>query len=355
MTGLKRFSTLSAVRRPTLDDVAERAGVSRTLVSLTLRGLAGAGDDTRQEIFAAAAELGYVPHAAARVLASQSSRAIGVLLRDLHNAFFADVVDGLHASMRETGYHVLMAFGDELQLERSVLDTFRSYQMDGAVLIGPEVRERDIDAFGESTPTVVVGRPMRSRSVDVIVSDDRKGAALAVDHLYELGHRDIAHLDGGNAPGGATARRAGYVDAMRRHGLERHIRTAGGGFTHANGADGVDELLRRRRPPTAIFAVNDLVALGAMHRLAERGISTPGDVSIVGYDNSSLAAQRRVGLTSIDQPRLEIGMLAASLLHERFAGRQHSSRHVLAPKLVERETTAPLADGDRKADRGHRR
>ena len=349
MKSPKRFSTVTAVRRPTLDDVAERANVSRTLVSMTLRGLPGAGDETRRTIFDAANTLGYVPHAAARVLASQSSRAIGVLLRDLHNAFFADVVDGLHASMRDTGFHVLMAFGAEPELERSVLHTFRSSCMDGAVLIGPEVREREVEAFGVSTPTVVVGRPVRSKAVDVIVSDDRKGAALAVEHLLELGHRDIAHLDGGTAPGGATARRAGYVEAMRRHGLERNVRIAGGGFTHAHGADGVDELLRHRRPPTAIFAVNDVVALGAMQRLAELGLSTPGDVSIVGYDNSSLAAQRRVGLTSIDQPRFEIGMLAASLLHERFEGRQRSSRHLLAPKLVERETTAPLGDRDRRA------
>ncbi len=348
MRSLKRFSTLVTVRRPTLDDVAERAGFSRTLVSMTLRGLPGAGEETRQAILAAAESLGYVPHAAARNLASQSSRAIGVLLRDLHNAFFADVVDGLHASMRETGYHVLMASGDELQLERSVLETFRSYRMDGAVLIGPEVREREIDAFGQSIPTVVVGRPVRTKSVDVIVSDDRKGAALAVEHLVELGHRDIAHLDGGTVPGGATARRAGYVDAMRRHGLDRHVRIAGGGFTYAHGADGVDELLRKRRPPTAIFAANDLVALGAIQRLAELDLSTPGDVSIVGYDNSSIAAQRRVGLTSIDQPRFEIGTLAAALLRERFDGRHESARHLLAPKLVERETTAPLDLPDRR-------
>ena len=170
-----------------------------------------------------------------------------------------------------------------------------------------------------------------------MVGDDRKGAALAVEHLYELGHRDIAHLDGGTVPGGATAVRAGYVEAMRKRGLERHVRTAGGGFTHAHGADGVDELLRKRRPPTAIFAVNDLVALGAMQRLAELELSTPGDVSIVGYDNSSIAAQRRVGLTSIDQPRFEIGTLATALLHERLVGRQQSSRRLVAPKLVERE------------------
>ncbi len=340
MNLLKRFSTVGGVRRPTLDDVADRAGVSRTLVSLTLRGLPGAGDDTRRAIHTAASELGYVPDAAARILASQSSRAIGVLLRDLHNAFFADVVDGLHSSVRESGFQVMMAFADQLRLERSVLDTFRSYRMDGVVLIGPEVCAREIDEFGQAIPTVVVGRPARSKSVDVIVSDDRKGAMLAVQHLYDLGHRDIAHLDGSSVAGGGNTRRRGYVDAMRRLGLERHVRIAGGGFTLAHGVGGVDELLRKR-PPTAIFAVNDLVALGAMERLAEVGLKTPDDVSIAGYDNSSLAAQRLVGLTSIDQPRLQIGELAATLLHERFDGRTTASRHLLAPKLVERESTVP--------------
>ena len=329
------------MHRPTLDDVADRAGVSRTLVSLTLRGLAGAGEETKRAIHEAAIELGYVPDAAARNLASKSSRAVGVLLNDMHNAFFADVVDGLHARMLESGFHILMGVGAGLSLERSVLGTFRSYRMGGAVLMGPEVREREIETFGRAVPTVVVGRSVRTDAVDVIVGDDRKGAMLAVQHLYDLGHRDIAHLDGGNIPGGSNARRRGYVDAMRRVGLEHHVRIAGGGFTLRHAAAGIEELFRTR-PPTAVFAVNDLVALGAMERLSELGLSTPDEVSIVGYDNTSLAAHRRVGLTSIDQPRFQIGELAASLLQERFAGRSDASRHVLAPKLVERDSTAPL-------------
>jgi len=342
-----------AVRRPTLDDVAERAGVSRTLVSLTLRGKAGAGDATGRSIRQAAAELGYVPHAAASNLASRSSRAIGVLVRDLHNAFFADIVDGFHAPMNESGFHILMGLGDRLTLERSVLETFRSYRMAGAVLIGPGVPERELDALGRAVPTVVIARRVRTRTIDMIVSDDRKGARLAVEHLHELGHRDIAHLDGGGLPVAAAARRAGYVETMRRLGLQRHIRIAGGGFTLAHGADGVDDLLRGR-PPSAIFAVNDVVAMGAIERLAELGLSTPDDVSIVGYDNSSLAAQRRVGLTSVDQPRLQIGELAAMLLQERVAGRTTPSRHVLAPKLVERESSAARRRPDRRGAGGRR-
>jgi DNA-binding LacI/PurR family transcriptional regulator len=270
-----------------------------------------------------------------------------VLLNNMHNPFFADVVGGLQARMLEAGFHILMGVGEGLRLERSVLDTFRSYRMEGAVLIGPEVREREIDAFGRAASTVVIGRQVRSDAVDVIVGDDRKGAMLAVQHLYDLGHRDIAHLDGANIPGGGNARRRGYVDAMRRLGLERHVRIAGGGFTLRHAADGIDDLVRKR-PPTAVFAVNDLVALGAMERLSELGLSTPGDVSIVGYDNASFAAQRRVGLTSIDQPRVEMGELAASLLQERFAGRTDASRHVLAPKLVERDSTASRTSSSKR-------
>jgi len=259
------------MRRPTLDDIAARVGVSRGLVSLTLRDLPGAGEETRAAIRRAADDLGYVPNAAARNLASNSSTAVGVLLNDLHNAFFADVIDGLRVPLTESGLHVLMGLGVGLTEERAVLDHFRGYGMRGAVLIGPEVREREIDTFGHSLPTVVVGRTVRSRAVDVVVNDDRKGAMLAVHHLYGLGHRDIAHLDGANVPGGGNARRRGYVDAMRALGLDDRIRIAGGGFTLAHAADGVDQLLKQR-VPTAIFAANDVVALGALERLAEHGL-----------------------------------------------------------------------------------
>ncbi|MEP7202013.1 MAG: LacI family DNA-binding transcriptional regulator [Ilumatobacteraceae bacterium] len=342
------------MRRPTLDDVASRVGVSRTLVSLTLRGLAGASDETRDQIIRAAGELGYVPDAAARNLASQSSRAVGVMMRDLHNAFFADVLDGFDRPMRDAGFHMLIGLADQVALERSMLDTFRSYRMAGALLIGPGLRERDIEEFGTSVPTVVVARRLRITAVDMIVGDDRKGARLAVQHLYELGHRDIAHLDGGSLPAAASARRTGYVDAMKRFGLDRFIRMAGGGFTLADGADGVDELLRKRRP-TAIFAANDLVAMGAMERLSVLGLSTPGDVSVIGYDNSTLSAQRRVGLTSIAQPLVQIGELAATMLQERHAGRTTASRHVMTPKLVERESTASPRKHSKDARRGSAR
>ena len=325
--------------RPTLDDIAEHAGVSRALVSMTLRGLPGAGDETRRTILGVAERLGYVPNAAARNLASRSSKAIGVLLGELHNPFFADVVDGLTAPFEEAGFHVLMGTGlHRPRAERSMLETFRGYGMEGVVLIGPELDEHSIQRFAMHVPTVVIGRTLRTDLVDVIVNDDRRGASIAVQHLFDLGHRDIAHLDGGTGPG-AVLRRRGYVDAMRRLGLEEHIRVAGGDFTAARAAAGVDELLAVRAP-TAVFAANDVVAVGALERFAGVGLSVPDDVSVIGYDNTSLAMQLRIGLTSIDQPRVLMGRLGAALLRERFEGRTLAAKHVLAPTLVRRSSTA---------------
>jgi DNA-binding LacI/PurR family transcriptional regulator len=325
--------------RPTLDDIAAQAGVSRTLVSMTLRDLPGAGEDTRQAIFDAAANLGYVPNAAARNLANRSSKAIGVLLGELRNPFFADVIDGLTGPFEESGFHVLMGTGlHRPRAERSMLETFRSYGMEGVVLIGPQLDEHSIERFAVHVPTVVIGRALRSNHVDVIVNDDRRGAAIAVRHLVDLGHRDIAHLDGGAGPG-AALRRRGYIETMQRSGLGEYVRVAGGGFTAAHAAAGIDELLAVR-PPTAVFAANDVVAIGALERLAGVGLSIPDDVSVIGYDNISLAAQLRIGLSSIDQPRTEMGQLGAALLRQRFDGRTLAAKHVLVPTLVQRSSTA---------------
>jgi DNA-binding LacI/PurR family transcriptional regulator len=325
--------------RPTLDDIAEQAGVSRALVSMTLRDIPGAGEGTRRTILDVARRLGYVPNAAARNLASRSSKAIGVLLGELRNPFFADVVDGLTGPFEDSGFHVLMGTGlHRPRAERSMLETFRSYGMEGVVMIGPQLDEHSIERFALQVPTVVIGRALRSDHVDVIVNDDRRGAAMAVRHLFDLGHRDIAHLDGGAGPG-AALRRRGYTEAMRRLGLAEYVRVAGGGFTAAHAAAGIDELVAVR-PPTAVFAANDVVAIGALERLAGLGLSIPDDVSVIGYDNISLAAQLRIGLSSLDQPRGEMGRLGAALLRERFDGRTLAAKHVMLPTLVHRSSTS---------------
>lgn len=323
-----------------MDDVARRAGVSRALVSLALRGSSKVSDSSRQAVLAAADELGYRPNLIARHLASKRTRTLGLLVNDLHNPYFPGVVDGVKRGADASGYRLLLqsAFLDDA-IERAALDTFIDFRVDGVILTGARMPTACIEAAAKVVPTTVVSRPMRSRVVDTVHNDDRRGAVLATEHLIALGHRQICHIDGGNGAG-AAQRRAGYVMTMRRHGLEPFV--VPGAFTEASGATAAERALASGRPFTAVFAGNDVSALGALDVIEGSGRTVPGDVSLVGYDNTSIAALGHVSLTSVDQRREQLGQLAVEALIERIEhGRTTAVRRVVQPALVVRHTTAP--------------
>jgi DNA-binding LacI/PurR family transcriptional regulator len=199
-----------------------------------------------------------------------------------------------------------------------------------------------IGSAADQTPVVLVARSSRLSTVDTVNDDGSRGIGLAVDHLVSLGHRRIVHLDGGGGTQ-AAPRRRGYLAAMAVHGLAPRIVPSE--YTDAAGAKAVQELLRGDLP-TAVVSCNDFNAVGAISALEEAGYRVPGDVSVVGYDNTSLAALRHVSLTTIDQPRNEFGRLAAEALLQRVRGeRAEPVRHLLHPSLVVRSTTAPPRSG----------
>jgi DNA-binding LacI/PurR family transcriptional regulator len=341
---MKRRTIGVAGRRgqPTIVDVAERAGVSKSLVSLVMRGSPQVSEKKRDAVLRAARELRYRPNAVARSLVAKRSLLIGVLLSDLHNPFFVEVVDGIEQAARSADYHPLFNTGGRtVEGESVAIDSLLQLRADGLILVSSVLPSREILAASVTTPVVLVARPSRWSGVDSVTNDDRAGAGLAVEHLVELGHRSIAHIDGGKGAG-ARARRAGYADAMRRHGLGDEALVLPGEYTEEGGARGVTALTRARKRPTAILAANDLAAVGALHALENVGLQIPEDVSLVGYDNTGLAALGHIDLTTIDQPRLQMGATAVTLLLDRLDGRRHRASHVMVPPtLVVRGTTSP--------------
>jgi DNA-binding LacI/PurR family transcriptional regulator len=327
-------------RPATILDVAARAGVSKSLVSRVVRGEAAVSEASRQAVLSAAEELGYRANAVARSLVQRRTYNVGVVVSDLHNIFFAEVLDGVYAAAAQLGYRAFITTGNrDPDAEKQALDQLLELRADGVILAGPRITADVVKAAARTVPIAVVGSNLRLRGVDVVVDDDVRGAELAVKHLAGLGHRDIAMIDGGEGAG-AAERRAGYERAMARLGLRARVRIEPGDFTESGGHEGARRLIAEGRRPTAIFASNDQSAVGALNAINEAGLRVPEDVSLIGYDNTALAALRHISLTTIHQPRNQIGEMAVKAVIRRIERLGAPARHhVLAPQLVVRSTT----------------
>ncbi|MFI5799227.1 LacI family DNA-binding transcriptional regulator [Streptomyces sp. NPDC051677] len=334
-------------RRVTIVDVARHAQVSTTAVSKVLRNAYGASPEMRAKVRRAIDELGYRPHAGARALRGQTYT-IGVMLPDIRNPFFPEVLDGVTQTLQDTEYQVLLGPGcNGEKAEARVTEAMIDRGMDGLVLVAPVSSRTRLERVAAAVPTVVVGRHGASGLYDTVVNDDIEGAALVVGHLVGLGHRRIAHIehhetDPTRLAEMPNARRAdGYRQAMRAHGLAEEIDVVSTSYTQRGGRLGAEQLLGRALRPTAVFAGADVVAMGALEVIAEAGLSVPGGISVAGYDNTTFAAFGPVSLTSVDQAGVEIGRNAARLVQERIDDRHKPSVQVsLAPTLVPRRTTA---------------
>jgi LacI family repressor for deo operon, udp, cdd, tsx, nupC, and nupG len=329
--------------RKTMKDVARLAGVSTATISRALTNPDMVRESTRERVLAAIDRIGYAPNVLARNLRRMRTSTVILLVRQIVNPFYLEIFRGVEAAARELGYNVLMSNAENSpERELEYFDMIRERRADGIILVTgklPLRRGRGADL----PPLVVASEYLPGLDLPTVRIDNVSAAAAAVAYLVGLGHRRIAHITGPLPEVLSRDRLKGYRKALRRAGIEPDDRlVARGDYTNRSGHGAAAGLLRGRRRPTAIFAANDEMAMGAIKAARERGLSVPADLSVVGFDDIAMAAAWDPALTTVAQPCGEMGSRAMILLSEILGGEdRHGEEIVLATRLVARGSTAP--------------
>jgi DNA-binding LacI/PurR family transcriptional regulator len=324
--------------RVTLSDVARRAEVSPALVSIVMRDVAGASDATRARIKAVAQEMGYRPDVRARSLAGQRSRLIGVMFDVGVGRFHFDLLEGLYAAAERNGHTLVLTALTSGRDERKAAQSLQDFRFDALVMLGPPTSH---PILAGHVPVVVIGWHVEDPRVDVVRTSDEHGMDQAVGHLRALGHRHIAHLDGGDGLI-SHSRRTAYASAMHAQALGSQLEVVPGGQTQMDGVRAAHALLARSGDlPTALIAYNDDVAVGALGHLAQQQVAAPDDISVIGWDDAEAAALSPVGLTSVRQRPDELARLAIERAIVRMEGGSVPDHQiVLEPELRVRSSTS---------------
>ncbi len=262
---------------------------------------------------------------------------------DISNPFHAQLVQDCHDAAQRHDYSLVLSTVTPEQDEASAGETLLDSRCGALILLGPTVSARHLATLVKQVPVVVVGRPSPAPDVDVVRTDDAMGLELAVAHLHELGHQRISYVDGGD-DAVSPIRSAAYRDAMRRHGSSEHTHILSGGDTEGAGAAAAAALLDSSVRPTALIAFNDRSAIGLIDNLRRNSIGVPGELSIVGYDDSPVARLGHVDLTTVSQNTRALTEHAIATIADRFEGARDDDREVIvAPRLAVRSTTAAPA------------
>jgi LacI family transcriptional regulator len=327
-------------------DVAQRAGVSLGTVSNVLNRPERVAPATRDRVLQAIADLGFVRNEAARQLRAGRSRMIGLIVLDVGNPFFTDLAAGVEAAAQDAGLSVILCnSADSTSREDHYLSLMQEHRAYGILITPVRGKTARIDELrARGTHVVYVDRGSTSRQCSVSV-DDVVGGELAVAHLIQQGHERIAFVGGPMSINQVTERLAGARNAVRKAKLPKSaisvIRTPG--LNVAAGRQTGDQIARmsKRSGPTAVFCANDLLALGVLQEMTRRGLDVPGDLAIVGYDDIDFAAAAAVPLTSVRQPRAQLGQAAAELLIDEvsFPDTHQHRQVVFEPELVVRDSS----------------
>lgn len=326
-------------------DIARRAGVSQATVSRVLQDSSRVSADTRARVVAAMDEAGYQPHAAARAMKTRRSDTIGVVVADITNPFYPELLDAVTHALDEAGQRMLL-WNSTGPGERSALEAIHEGSVDGLLFTTVVEGSAPLaEAFRRADPVVLLHRGLDDPPCDQVVSDNVSGGRMIADYLLESGHERIGFLRGPELPSTAVHRERGFRQRLAERNLPLPAELVGNAeFQHDAARSVTRTLLRQPNPPTAVFCANDLTAFGAVDAARSLGLRVPEDVWIVGYDDIAMASWDVFDLTTVRQPTAEMARVAVRLLLERIAHpRTPLRREVFDNTLTVRGSTANTA------------
>ena len=326
--------------RITINDVAKDAGVSIATVSRVINNKSSVNDEIRERVLKSINKLGYYPNAFAKNLAKNTSNSIGLILPDITNPYFPMVARGVEDAVHLQGYSLFISNTDNNPtLEKEYIEKMIRQQVAGIILISSSLDNQSVhELTKQDIPVVLCDRINKNLPFDTVTIDHYQAAREAVAKLIELGHRDICHLAGPKNVFSSEMRKKAYLDLMEEKNLPAMV--LHGDFNYESGFSLAKSLIKEK-VPSAIFASNDLIALGAMNALYEEGFRIPEDISIIGFDDILFAKISRPQLTTISTPAYQLGSSAVGLLFERIKGvRAEPINLILDYQLIQRETHA---------------
>jgi LacI family transcriptional regulator, repressor for deo operon, udp, cdd, tsx, nupC, and nupG len=334
----------AGARRPTLSDVARLARVSTATASRALSNPDMVSTETRQSVFDAAKQTGYRPNLLARSLRKQEARAIVVLVPSLANMFYPEIIGGMEAAARTRDYSLLLGLTlHDHAIETIYLELVRNQRADGILVLDGGLRQLPKDTQQFKTKSVQVIERLPGVDMPWVGIDDKAATEKAMRHLLDLGHRRIGHISGLKRYSVTPNRIAGYRSALKAAGIAFDpALVVSGDFLFSGGVAAAQTLMSLPDPPTALCCGNDESALGALRQLRAMGLRVPQDVSVIGFDDTPIAATADPPLTTMRQPRHDIGFTAMTMLLDILAGTPVASPQVTLPvDLVLRDSTAP--------------
>jgi len=334
-------------KKITIKDIARIASVSHTTVSRALNNQLRIRKETRERILSIAKELNYRPNFIARSLVMKRSKTLGLVITTIANPFYTELAQGIEATSRKLGYSIILcSTQSDLETEKLYIEMLRSKGVDGIIFTSAHMGDPNIvELAEEGFPIMLVNRktyhPLVKEKVDYVGIDNIQGGFLAVEHLIRLGHQRIGIIGGSSESSVGFERLEGGKRALEVYGLSQiDDYFLEGDFLKESGYRGGMKFIKMADPPTAIFATNDYMALGAYQAVGEEGLKVPEEMAIVGFNDIEFTAMKGVELTTIGQKKYEMGALSVETLVEKIEGRKlgPSREIILKPELIIRKT-----------------